>query len=477
MLKALGYHTIAKIFVVFAAYLLHYSLGRILKVDEYGVVGTMISFCNFYYMFLTNGVRQGISKMLSEGIYDRKNVIRTGVILQLVLSIGLAALNYISAPWFAKAFGNQEFIVYVRLISVLIPLTGIYFALTGALNGLKLFFCEAIVISVYPLLRLSAVPLAFFSASEKPAGVISGFSLASLLSAVLAFCFLVFNIKKRGKETSKKKVQMNQFLQVSFEFIFFFAAVTIVLNLDTFFLQYVCKDSVLTGYYTGVHTFSLVPYYLISAFYLVVLPFISEKYAQNKTKEIRDLIKKNLNIIIVFVLPLVVLISCTASELLASFYNNDYYQAGSALSVLVFGTFFLSFYAFLNVILNGMNCKKISKVLSFMIILLDVFLLHTLIPIEGILGAAIATCVSSAIGCISAFVYLIKKIGLFWDTALVMKALGLIVGHAIVCRLFFHFIPVYNLIALIGIYVILGVSYLLWIIKLKMVDYYGGDIR
>lgn len=470
MFKALGFHTISKVFVIFAAYILHFCLGKVLSREEYGIVGTVIAFTNFYYMFLTNGVRQGISKLLSAGTHDHKAVVKKGMTVQVIFSLILATANFALAPILAKGFGDPNFETYIRLISFLIPLTAIYFAFTGGLNGSKLFFAEALIVSIYPLLRLSAVPLSFFGEGNEVVMVIIGFTLASFLSAIIAGGLLLTNKKFKQNAVGKEAVTNKQLLSVSFGFIIFFAAITLVLNMDTFFLQYVCKDAGLTGYYTGVHTFSLVPYYLISAFYLVILPYITENYVKGNLEEVKKIIAKNFNIIFAIVLPITALISVTAPWLLAAFYKPEYYVAGNALSVLCMGTFLLSSFAVFNVVLSGMNQKNISKVMSVTVVVLDVILLNVLIPLHGIDGAAWATTISAFVGCTMAVIYLIRKIGNPFDLKTMAKSVVLVTVFVVIARVLFHFFVFDNLLKLILIYSVLGISYLVCMIVFKVVD-------
>lgn len=470
MLKALGYHTFAKMIVILAAYILHFFLGRILSIDEYGIVGTLISFCNFYYMFLTNGVRQGISKSLSVGQYRNSDVIKKGITLQILFSVVLAGINFALAPAFSKAFGNSIFEGYIKMMSALILLTAVYFAFTGGLNGMKLFLQETIVIMVYPMLRLLSLPLAFFRKNQKPFGIILGFSIASLISGVLAAILLLNSKKFKTEQVQVQELTFKEMIKVSFEFIVFFAAITLILNMDTFFLQYVCKNTALTGYYTGVHTFSLVPYYLVSAFYLVILPYISENHAKGNMQRVKEIIAENFNIIMVFILPIMALISVTAGELLSCFYNPQYYVAKKALSILCAGTFLLSVFAVLNVIINCMGCKRISRIMSIVTVVFDGIMLYIFIPIWGIEGAAAATTVSALMGCVVLTSYLVRKIGNPFDISVVCKAVVLVAFFSVVCRVVFDHIHVANLLVLLAVYCLFAAAYLASIILFKMID-------
>ncbi len=470
MFKGVGYHTIAKIGVVLAAYVLHFLLGNMLSLAEYGVVGTIISFCNFYYMFLTNGARQAISKSIASDRYNASDVLKKGFIFQIAFGIILSAVNFALAPFFAEQFGDPSLTSYFRQMSILILATGIYFALTGGLNGAKLFLGEAIVTIVYPLLRLTSVPFASLFKTNKPSGVLWGFTLASVLSAVLTFVFLMRSDKLRRRSDSAQVLTYKKIAKSSVEFISFFAAITLVLNLDTFFLQYVHKDMELTGIYTGVHTFSLVPYYLVSAFYLVILPYVAEKWSKNDIAGVAELVKKNCNILYMFVLPIVVLISLTAQPLLVSFYDKDYAQGGAALSLLCFGTFLLSFYAMLSVVLNGISKKRFSIILSAVVLVLDIILLYVLIPELHLLGAALATTISAFIGCTFSYAVLRKSLGSLESPKLLLKMAAVIAICSVACIVGMKLFTFSNLIQIMLFYIVLGIIFLACFAAFKVVD-------
>ncbi len=470
MFKGLGYHSIAKIATVLAAYVLHFLLGKMLSLSEYGVVGTIISYCNFYYMFLTNGAKQAISKAISSEQYNAGDVLKKGIVFEMVFGIALSLLNFALAPFFAEQFGDAAFTGYFRQLSLLIIATGIYFSLTGGLNGVKLFFAESVVTIVYPVLRLSSVPLAYLSKSDKTTGVIWGFTLASVLSALLTAFFLNRSNDIKNREKKPLNLTYREITKSSIEFISFFAAITLVLNMDTFFLQNVQKDMELTGLYTGVHTFSLVPYYLVSAFYLVILPYVSEKWTLGDKQGVADLVKKNCNILYMFILPVVVLISLTAKPLLVCFYDSEYESAGSALSLLCFGTFLLSFYAMLSVVLNGIDKKKFSVILSLIVFVIDIPLLYFLIPQFKLVGAALATTISAFIGCIVSYIELRKTLGSLSSPIILAKMFGVIAICATACIIGMKLFALTNLVRIMLFYIALGIIFVICFIAFKVVD-------
>ncbi len=471
MLKAISYHFFAKVITVFSAYLLHFCLGKMLTVEEYGIVGTIINLCNFYYLFLTNGVRQSISKNISVGCYLKREVIKNGVLMQIIFSIALSIMNFLIAPVLAKQFGNNGFTLYFRYVSILIPFTAIYFALTGGLNGIKLFKAEAIVTSLYPLLRLTAVPFSMLMDKNKPFGVVSGFILSSFVSMFVTGILLFISFSKEKAIETKEKPSYMRTIKTSLQFITMFAAITIVLNLDTLLLQFIKKDSVLVGYYTGVHTFSLVPYYLVSALYLVILPYIAENYQKGKIDEVKEIVIKNLRVLTTFVFPIVLLISISSESLMVSFYGPEYSIAGKSLSILVLGLFMLSIFALVCVVLNGMNKKKITLISSIVIVILDIALQFLLIPKYGILGASLATTMTSASGCVFITICLFSYLNIwkaFYNA--IYKAMLMIIVFSIITFILYKSLLIDNLIVLVLTYLFLVAPYMYSIIKFKIIN-------
>lgn len=471
MQKGIMLHTVSKAAVILSAYILHFCLGKILSVAEYGVMGTIITLTNFYYLFLTNGVRQSISKSISLQIYRPQMILTKNLTIQMALGILLGIANYFIAPVIANVFGNPDLKIYFEVVSVLIPLTALYFALTGALNGMKLFWAEAIVMIIYPILRLSSIPLTYVFEGTKPLGIVWGFVTGSLVAAIFAIIFVASNIKKMKMPEQPKGLTLKHALSTSWHFITLFAGITVILNLDTFMLILLKGNEELTGYYTAVCNFSLVPYYLVSAVYLVILPYVTESFKKGDYKEIAQVLSKNLFYIIIGSLPIVLLIATSSRALLANFYNARYMVAAPALSILVFGIFMLSVFVVFTVSLNGMNQQKKSTLMTMILLGVDVVLLFLLIPRYEILGAAISTTTVSVSGVIWAFFVMKEQISDYkiFDDKMV-KAIIIILVFGIVCLLIYSLIPFNNFFILFGSYIFVWGLLIFCLIKQKIIQ-------
>ena len=156
------FHLLSKISFVAGSYAMHFFLGRYLPEAEYGIVGTILTIMNFEYIFFTDGVRQGMAKAISMQKYEEKALIRTGLLFQMGIVLVFFAGTYLGAPLIAGALGDMGLTPYIRNLAFLLPFTGLYSLMLGILNGHKCFRAEAGAGILYPILKLSVIPMVLF---------------------------------------------------------------------------------------------------------------------------------------------------------------------------------------------------------------------------------------------------------------------------------------------------------------------------
>lgn len=276
------WHIIAKIVFVFGSYLLHFYLGKNLTVEEYGIIGTIITIINFNYLFFSNGARQTVSKTIAQNVYDFQDIIKKGCVIQTVIVLIVFIANFKGAAAIASLLGDKKLIQYIKYAAWMIPFTGIYFLCLGILNGFKLFVSEAIIAIAYPLLKLSViifVESGFFSPIE---GTITGFLIAVIIIAIISLHQVYINKKLYIKKD--RSVSYKNFLKTTLSYSVLFSVISLIMNSGTLILKSISQNNTLVGYYTGCTTFGQVPYFLLTAIYLVILPVITKNYNDNNYK-------------------------------------------------------------------------------------------------------------------------------------------------------------------------------------------------
>ena len=159
-------------------------------------------------------------------------------------------------------------------------------------------------------------------------------------------------------------------------------------------------------------------------------------------------IRQYLRYFLIFALPLTILISAKAANLVVFVYGLKYGNSGTPLSIIIFGMFFLSLFMLLATILFGIGKAKLALFIQSLILPLDILLLYYFIPRFGLAGAALATTLAALAGVlfISFFVYRELQVFLPFSSSIKILLANLIIFSLSECFslhgfwLFFFFI-------------------------------------
>jgi len=405
-------HVLNKMMFVIGSYTMHFFLGRYLSEQQYGIIGTIITIINFEYIFFTDGVRQGMSKTISEGKYEEKHLIKMGVGIQLGM-IGLFfVFTYMGAPFLADILGDVSLIPYIRGVAWLLPFTGIYSLMLGILNGHKAFVEEAGIGIIYPILKLSVIPAVLFVFEDAVIGTEMGFLFAGVLTMLISVG-MVFQ-KRQEFFVAERRITAGLYIKTTLNYFLLFCVSTMLMNIDTLILKGVSGNDEMVGYYTGVATFAKVPYFLLTAFYTVALPIVTRSFVSGEMEKAREAIEDLLSLIVSLVLPVVIVVSAASGHILSMFYKPSYMAGADALSILVFGIAFLGMTLVFTMILSAADEKKFIAYLSIGMLALEVILCPVLTRCFSIAGTAIATLLTAGVGMVISGGYAWKIFGSFF---------------------------------------------------------------
>ena len=282
MRRGLIYSLSSNVIFFVSGYVLHFFLGNTMSAINYGVVGTIITVLDFEYMFLSNGARQSLSKEISMKRYSTLSVIAKTIAFQLIVIAFFFVINFFGAPIFGYVLNDSSLDFYFRVAAFLVPANGFFVILLGINDGLRQFGISALLGVIYPIAKLSAVPLVVFPFRDKPVvGVEIGFLLALLVSIVIGIIMLVAT-KGRIKTKSAGPIAFSTVAKNTLSFSFFFIVVSLVLSVDTLVVKSVVRPARMAGYYTGAVNFGKIAYYLMSAFVTVILPVVSHLVGEGK---------------------------------------------------------------------------------------------------------------------------------------------------------------------------------------------------
>lgn len=457
--RGLVLNLVSNVMFFLCGYIVHFFLGNTLSAVEYGIVGTIMTVLDFEYMFLSNGARQSIAKEISLHRYDIRDVILKSLGFQLIIIAFFFAVNFFGAPVLSSVLNDNSLEFFFRFAAFLIPANGLFVLLLGINDGLHRFSTGAIINTVYPLAKLSVIPLVLFLFQHNPVlGMEVGYLLALLISIILGLMLLI-PARHRFANRNGEKIQFSLVARNTLSFSFFFIMVSLVLSIDTLVVKSVVSPSSMTGYYTGAVNLGKIPYYLVSAFCTIILPVVSKKVGEQNIQGGIDEVKKFIALICAFILPIPVIISASSTSLLTSFYHSEYRVAAVALSCLAFSSFFMGVTVLLNMVLSSFSQSRFSDILSVVSLAVVIPLFVISAKLGGISHIAISSVSCTAMTMIVSYYVVVRKTGNIM-TRNAWKAIGINAGMWLCVYLVFRAIHIEGLFMVGFAYIVILLMYL-----------------
>jgi len=393
---------IAQLVFLLSGYVIHLVLGRHLGPETYGTYGVVLSLMTTVNLLLIVGFPQSASKYIAGGS-DVGSVIRYSIRIQAIFAAVVFAAYLGLASLVADALNDPSLAPYIRISAFVVPVYAFYCMYNnGYLNGLRRFDKQAITLIVSSIVKIGAVfALVFLGLGVN--GAIFGYLAAAVVGLFLGWRYL--------GPVAKSTISFNwrKLLKFGVPATILSISIFLLMNIDLFMVKAIMQDNVSTGYYTSAATLAKIPYYIFTGLSLIVLPSISRSVATNDVTLLRSYIRQSMRHMLILLLPLVLLISATSSELVSLVYSSTYIDAARSLSLLIVGLGLLSVFLVLTNIIMGSGKPKVAMLLGLLMVPLDVGLNLWLIPNHGLMGAAIATTATVSCGVLLSLIYVLLR--------------------------------------------------------------------
>lgn len=405
MSQGIFYNLIARSLFILGAYIIHVSVGRRFGLDLYGTFGVSLAILTISYIFLDNGVRQAISRLIALHPESAKGIFRKGFWVQLVISLPIAMAVFGFSGKIATFFNDTHLSVPLQICGIIILVQAQFFISMGTMNGQKRFLSESFVISIYSIIRPAAV-LLFVWKGFGVVGAVSGYLFASVCAAFIGIMMLL------GVPDRPIRLKIKDVFQSAAMNIIIFGSMAVLMNIDLLLVKRFLGDGKCTGLYTAASAFSKPPCLLLFTFGAIGLPLIARSYGNSNIAQCKIYFSQIVRYSIIIFTPVISLIAVTSTELVISFYNPEYISAGLALRVLTVGLWFIGNAYILAHVMIAIGSEHFMAMFSVITIILDVLFNLLFIPKFGINGAAFATTLSAFMLLIACGCYVTIKIGL-----------------------------------------------------------------
>jgi len=396
-------------------------IAKNLGVENTGKYFFVLSFTTIFVVFVDLGLTNVLvreSAKLKEKTQDYFSTI-------LSVKIILALLSYVGAFITINLLGYPieiKYLVYLSAVTMLFD--SLHLSIYGVMRALGNLKYEAWGIVSSQFITLIMGSYAIYT--HKPLiYLILAFVVPSFLNVCYASVMLYKNYQIKLKPQFDKNIFKYLFkIAVPFALTAIFARV--YSYIDSIILSKLAGNIAVGWYsipYKITFAFQFIPMALVAALY----PRFSEFFVSDKSKLVYYF-EKSIKYLSIIVFPIAVGIIILSHDLVLSLTSADFLPSVLPLQILMFSLIF-SFLSFpIGAFLNACNRQIQQMILVFAILVLNVILNLILIPIWGVVGAAISALAGNVLLTVVGYI-LINRIVLL-PNKLILKDIFLLIISA-----------------------------------------------
>ena len=389
----------SQVCLLFSGFAVNFGLGRFLGPELYGQFGIILAVSVILNLLFVPGVSQAVSKFCAE---DRKNagsVVSSMLRYQLVLALGFSVLFFFLSVPIAMLLKDISLSGFLRILTPLVFVYSISAVYAGFFSGTGRFFVNSAQVVSYAVSRfvLTIVFAYFFGL----VGAVTAVSIA----AISALIFFVAVFRDYGSADSK----VIAIYRLSIPITLFSVFLALFQSIDLFIVKAVLQDNVLAGFYTAAGMIARIPYFVLSALGVLLLPIVAGRLADRR--DVVKFIQESFRYVIMLLFPSAAVFSATGGALASFLYRHEYIAAGAPLEVLAFGMAGLTLLHLFSSVLFAKGSSMSPVAISFSSVVLSVILCIILTPVYGITGAAVGVSVSAVLFAGVSYVFVFLSVG------------------------------------------------------------------
>lgn len=391
-------------------YIYKYLMASLLGTSAYGIFTLTTPLQGIFQILSAGGLPPAIAKYISEyNSLNEEDLARQTVFtaLKIMVLLGLFfgfIMIVVVAPWLAYEFYRKPIaLLPLQAVGLITPFSVIVGGFRGAFQGVYkmeyILYTRAIE-QIFMILAATGFVLIGLSAFGAVLGSVFGFAVSSI-SAIYIFKRYMGKYLPRPNENFE--FSLRDELDLARRLVTFAIPVSItglaemgIYSICTFIMGVFLTTSVI-GYFGVADPIARLPLIISSSIATSILPAASEAFAIRDDFLLQRYVDESYKYGLFFIVPMSLGIAIFSREILGLlfFANPEYMNGFSALSILVLGMAFYSIYSISASIVQGIGNPRIPLYLLIFGCFVTFVLGWHLIPLYGLVGAALATSIAS----------------------------------------------------------------------------------
>ncbi|HMJ12661.1 MAG TPA: lipopolysaccharide biosynthesis protein [Polyangiaceae bacterium] len=362
----------AKLYFILQGLIQQVALPRVLGLDGYGALSSVLSIASIAYNPVTTTSIQGVSRAVAQSTPENEAAtIRRTLSIHAALAVFLAAVFFFLAPPLGDWVGAPHVVGGLRILSGVMLLYGFYTPLVGVLNGQKKFLYQAGLDILTATLRTGGLIFgAYWFARRFELGV-EGATLGFVGAAALVLCvaLALVGVGKPGVPSLTLKQHVSFILPL----LLGQALLNLLLQADLTLLRSFAADAAvranlplraadpLVGAYRATQLFSFLPYQMLIAITFILFPLLASAHRTGDRAAVARYVQTGVRLALVLAGLMVSVTSGLSGPLLRLVFPAEAAELGTRtmqLATLGFGAF--AILGILTTVLNSLNRERAS---------------------------------------------------------------------------------------------------------------------
>ncbi len=391
---------VINIIAAFLGYLIRIVLARNLTVAEYGLFFSVFTLISLLSVFIGFGMIESLVKYIPEFLVRKKHdKIKNSIAITLIASLGsvavLAIILILSSDFLAKNYFKVAFAKQVMIFFIIIMLfSNLRWIVRSIFQAFQRMTAYSIMYLTENILIL-ALLLYFFAIKKNLYSVFYSHILAYVV-ILIVFSFVLFRVFNFfNHKLSLKKELAVTLLSFGLPVMLSGIGGTIIIYVDTLILTYFRSIEEVGIYNVVVPTVMLFQFFA-SSIATVIFPMVSELWVKNKKQYLASGLKILYQYAFVILVPMTLIALSFSKAILHIMFGESYIAGAVAMQILLIAIMFLGLYSITSIILSGIGKPAIGTKILLEGALINFIINLFIIPLLGMVGAAIASLITYA---------------------------------------------------------------------------------
>ncbi|MDY6931897.1 MAG: flippase [Halobacteriota archaeon] len=377
-------------------YLFNVGLGWLLSPEDFGILGVSLSFSTILSLFIGSGFPQTATKFLAEERGDKSKILKTSMFMNLIIGTTVGFIFYLLFESGLLGLG-EKYGPIMLIVTITVIISSVDVVVRYSLQGLFMFKKVAYLNITEAVTRLLfGVGLVLFGFGVY--GAITGILASGLFVLVLSIFFI--SDLKFWKERGWASLSIFKFATPMFVGML---SLSLLMQIDILGVKFLVAEDIsdqLAGYYQSALVLARLPVWIITAVMSAVFPFISSYSTDNK-ESAKIYINKSLKYACLFLVPISVVFFLISTSLISLFFPEKYLPGAPALAIVSLGMAFLVIATIFARSFQALGEPNIPSFFLSLSVIIQLLLLILLVPVYGIIGAALSTTIACLVGLVS----------------------------------------------------------------------------